>query len=223
MATSVCRYTCPPRSVFVFTNLRESDRRAHLARTAIHSGQHEFTPRRRSHAGLRVLLAISQVVETPHVASSTPEFWRADRGRRYGSWDVTPDQIRTQLAAVLAGHAEIELAMLFGSRARGDARPGSDVDIAVVGRAIDTLGLADELGRALGAPVDVVDVSDNPPIALLLAVLRDGRRLHEGRPGAHGRFLSHSLMDLETDLPAYRAMQRSFLRRVAERGLGGGR
>jgi uncharacterized protein (TIGR00725 family) len=47
-------------------------------------------------------------------------------------------------------------------------------------------------------------------------------KIHEGRPGAYGRFLAHSLMELETDLPAFRRMQRAFAQRVAERGLSGG-
>jgi hypothetical protein len=111
---------------------------------------------------------------------------------------------------------------MFGSWARGEAGPGSDVDIAVIGRDVDTLGLAIELTDALGLPVDVVDLSADPPAALLLEVLHDGIKLHEGRPGAHGRFLAHSLTLLETDLPALRTMQRAFVRRVAERGLSGG-
>lgn len=130
--------------------------------------------------------------------------------------------LRSRLAAALAPHDEVELALLFGSRARGEARPDSDVDVAVIGRGIDTLGLAIELSDAAGSPVEVVDLSADPPFPLLLAVLRDGVKLHEGHPGAYGQFLSHSLIDLETDLPGFRLMQRAFLQRVAERGLSGG-
>jgi predicted nucleotidyltransferase len=132
------------------------------------------------------------------------------------------DPLRSRLATALEAHREVELALLFGSRARGEAQPGSDVDVAVIGHAIDTIGLAIELTDTVGVQVDVVDVSDEPPFALLLAVLRDGIKVHESRPGAHGRFLSHSLMMLETDLPAYRAMQRAFVERVAAQGLAGG-
>lgn len=129
--------------------------------------------------------------------------------------------LRSRLAAVLAPHDEVELALLFGSRARGEARPGSDVDVAVIGRAIDPIGLAIELGDAVGLSVDVVDLSVDPSLVLLLAVLHDGVKIHEGRPGAYGRFLAHSLTELETDLPAFRTMQRAFVQRVAERGLSG--
>jgi uncharacterized protein len=132
------------------------------------------------------------------------------------------DLLRTRLAAALEPHDEVELALMFGSRARGEAGPSSDVDVAVIGRQVDTINLAVELTDAVGLPVDIVDLSVDPPIVLLLAVLHDGRKIYEGRPGAYGRFLSHALMDLETDLPAFRRMQRGFVARVAERGLSGG-
>jgi predicted nucleotidyltransferase len=136
------------------------------------------------------------------------------------------NQLRSGLAAALQSHAEIDLALLFGSRARGETSATSDADVAVVSRghdAIDTLGLSIELSDILGLEVDVVDLLTDPPLALLLAVLPDGIKVHEGRPGAYGRFLSHSLMNLETDLPTFRIMQRAFVQRVAERGLSGSR
>jgi hypothetical protein len=74
---------------------------------------------------------------------------------------------------------------------------------------------------AIGLSVDVADLSVDPPLVLLLAVLHDGVKIHDGRPGAYGRFLAHSLTELETDLPAFRTMQRAFVQRVAERGLSG--
>jgi predicted nucleotidyltransferase len=130
--------------------------------------------------------------------------------------------LRARLAAALEPHHEVELALLFGSRSRDEAGPQSDVDVAVIGRGIDTIGLAIELTDAVGLPVDVVDLSADPPLVLLLAVLHDGIKIHEGRPGAHGRFLAHAWTELETDLPAFRRMQRAFIQRVAERGLSGG-
>lgn len=131
------------------------------------------------------------------------------------------DLLRTRLAAALERHDEVELALVFGSRTRDEAGPDSDVDVAVIGRGVDTIGLAVELTDTVGLPVDVVDLSVDPPLVLLLAVLHDGVKIHEGRPGAYGRFLSRSLTELETDLPAFRSMQRAFLQRVAERGLAG--
>jgi predicted nucleotidyltransferase len=44
---------------------------------------------------------------------------------------------------------EVELVLLFGSVARGQARPDSDVDVAVFGSGLDRLTLAaeDRIGR----------------------------------------------------------------------------
>ena len=69
---------------------------------------------------------------------------------------------------------------LFGSAARGDARPGSDVDIAVLFDAppeatLDgpRLTLEGELEAALGLSVDLVSLNTAPP-DLVHRVLRDG-------------------------------------------------
>lgn len=56
----------------------------------------------------------------------------------------------------------LALVVLHGSRARGDARPDSDVDVAILADApLDSLTLLDlqtELEPHLGAEVDLVDV-----------------------------------------------------------------
>src|SRR4029079_1634794 len=70
--------------------------------------------------------------------------------------------LRTRLTVALEHHGEVELAVMFGSRTRGEARPNSDVDVAVIGHAIDAIGLAVELTDAIGLPVDIVDLSVDP-------------------------------------------------------------
>ena len=88
-------------------------------------------------------------------------------------------------------------AYLYGSRARGDHRPDSDADIAVLlgtGDGLDvgvSLALADQLERRLRLPVDAVVVLDTAPPRLAGRVLRDGvvlysrddreRAVHESR------------------------------------------
>lgn len=72
-------------------------------------------------------------------------------------------------------------AWLLGSRARGTARPDSDVDVAVLlgpvaGRAELTWDLEARLSAALRLPVQVVAV-DTAPADLVHRVLRDGRLL----------------------------------------------
>jgi hypothetical protein len=73
--------------------------------------------------------------------------------------------------------ARLELAALFGSRARGDARPGSDVDLLLVfdrlppdrePHASQAEAIADEVARETGLPLSVWSVSRED--------LRRGRR-----------------------------------------------
>lgn len=76
--------------------------------------------------------------------------------------------------------------ILFGSHARGDARPGSDLDLLVVepelkSRRAEFVRLREALG-AMGVPIDLIVVSDEHaeqwgpvPGTLMHEALRDGR------------------------------------------------
>ncbi|HEX6902631.1 MAG TPA: nucleotidyltransferase domain-containing protein [Thermoanaerobaculia bacterium] len=89
---------------------------------------------------------------------------------------------------VLRDRQDVHLALLFGSQARGKARPDSDLDVAVQGENLDVLGLYGDLSLATGREVDVVDLS-RAGFALLNAIVRDHVVIHQGRPGAAGRWL----------------------------------
>lgn len=95
------------------------------------------------------------------------------------------DELQRRLTSVLSPKPEIREAYLFGSTARGEAQPHSDVDVAVyVDRAhpLDQgfgydAELASELMSALGTNhVDVVVLNRADPV-LYHRVLRDGMRL----------------------------------------------
>ena len=79
---------------------------------------------------------------------------------------------------VLRTRPGVRLAVLFGSAARGEAGPGSDVDILVRVRGgwRERVETAFALESALGRPVQLVDLDLAPPL-LLADVLRDGRVL----------------------------------------------
>lgn len=82
--------------------------------------------------------------------------------------------------ACLATQQTLVAAWLFGSQARGTARPGSDVDIAVLGEHPLTLeqrlSLQLELEDALGGPrVDLVDLRAVSPVLQFEAL--QGQRL----------------------------------------------
>jgi uncharacterized protein len=102
--------------------------------------------------------------------------------------DEAVERLRSWFAA---SGEDIAAAWLFGSVARGDARRGSDVDVAVLYpvRPPPTLAaiparLEAELSRVLGARAQVV-VLNGAPIDLVHRVLRDGIILSE--PNASAR------------------------------------
>lgn len=47
-----------------------------------------------------------------------------------------PEKIKNRWLLILSEEKTIEQAILFGSRARGDARANSDIDLALLGVAI---------------------------------------------------------------------------------------
>jgi predicted nucleotidyltransferase len=123
------------------------------------------------------------------------------------------DVIERTRAFFADAHRDVVAVYVFGSVARGTARPGSDVDVAVLfpttpeptllGR---PLTLADDLRGALGCPVDVVVLNDAPP-DLVHRVLRDGVLVVERDRAARVRFevrLRNEYFDLLPYLQAYR-------------------
>jgi predicted nucleotidyltransferase len=126
----------------------------------------------------------------------------------------TPDPVIEALRKMLHGRQDVHLALLFGSRARGRARPGSDADVAVQGKDLDLLELAADLSDAARVEVDVVSLED-PGYPLLNALLRDSLVLHEAERGAAARWRSHALLIAELDGPGYIRMRDAFLKKLA--------
>ncbi len=87
---------------------------------------------------------------------------------------ATDARLAAQLAALLEAESDVVVAYLFGSRARGTPRPGSDADVAVLlTEDADLNARQVELSATLGSEVDVV-VLNRAPVALGYRVLRDG-------------------------------------------------
>jgi len=130
------------------------------------------------------------------------------------SHDRSAEAIR-RLVAWLEAQPDVAAAWLFGSRARGDARPESDIDLAVLpaaGGAEDPLrrrlrwGLAASRAAGLAeAELDLVTL-DTAPILLAFAVAREGRLLVDHDPVARTAFLETTL---------HRAQDALHLRRIA--------
>ena len=99
---------------------------------------------------------------------------------------MTSERLIAEAGRRLAEAAPDAKVILFGSHARGNARPGSDLDLLVVepelrSRADEFVRLREALG-AMGVPIDLIVVSDEHvqrwgPVqgTLMHEVLRDGR------------------------------------------------
>jgi predicted nucleotidyltransferase len=134
---------------------------------------------------------------------------------------VPVKEVVARLRQVLAGRKDVRVAVLFGSEARGAARAGSDVDVAVDAPGADILELAAALSEALSREVDVVPLED-ATIPLLEQLIRDGIVVHEAYPGAGALWRSHALASLETDRPWFARMRDAWLARVRGQGLSRG-
>jgi len=96
-------------------------------------------------------------------------------------------RIVQEVAACLAGRRDIVAAYLFGSQARGEATPGSDVDVAVIlaGGPLRDLAaieriedLREQIEARLRRVVDLVVMNGAAP-DLVHRILRDGEIVHE--------------------------------------------
>jgi predicted nucleotidyltransferase len=103
-------------------------------------------------------------------------------------------------------------AWMYGSHARGEARPGSDIDFAVLAdEPLDPVALFDSSGRLaarLGAVVDLVDLRRAGGLLRVEAT-------HHGRPllpPTHEAdlFTAHALADHAAFSPRRRAATRAF-------------
>jgi uncharacterized protein len=140
---------------------------------------------------------------------------------------VISDAQTAAMAGYLSTVPEVVLGFLFGSYARGQSRPDSDVDCAVLlandappGGTFDLrLRLMDGLARAIGRDdVDVV-VLNEAPLALAYRVLRDGKLLFCRDHAAYVRYRLRTL-DLYFDFaPLLERHQAMFLKRVSEEGI----
>ena len=90
---------------------------------------------------------------------------------------LTPTQQAVVRAVLVAAGARA--AFVFGSRARSDARPGSDLDLAVAGLGAPALvRLREALDEApLPFACDVVDLDTLADGPLRTAIERDGRTI----------------------------------------------
>jgi predicted nucleotidyltransferase len=118
-----------------------------------------------------------------------------------------------QLRAVLSAFPQVQLAVVFGSVARGCERPESDIDIGVSASpaltVAERIAIVEALAARTSRPIDLVDLrtTSEPRLG---QILRHGRFL-PGTDRAYGELLSRHLFEQADFLP-YRT------RVLAERG-----
>lgn len=130
-----------------------------------------------------------------------------------------------------AAHAALRevgagFAYLFGSRATGEERRGSDADIAVMPARELTLleqgQLADRLAAALGVEdVDLV-LLDRASLELRGRVVQEGRLIFSADEPRRVAFEVRTRSEYFDYLPTLRAQTRRYLRQVASGGLPDG-
>lgn len=108
---------------------------------------------------------------------------------------------------------DIVAAYLYGSQARATAGPGSDIDLALLMRALpprtligQPFALADDLGELTKHPVQIIVLND-APVDLVHRVLRDGVLLVDRDPSARIQFevsARNAYFDLKPFLDRYR-------------------
>lgn len=122
------------------------------------------------------------------------------------------------LRRVLESLPEVRLAVLFGSAARGEAKPGSDLDVGVLFEkdAEVTPALEAALSRACQRPIDLVRLNDAPPL-LRFEIARDGFPLVERAPHAWADFKARAMIDWWDWAPTARRFHATAVGRLREK------
>lgn len=122
------------------------------------------------------------------------------------------------LRQALEAQSAVQMAVLFGSRARGRSGTRSDVDLALRLEP-DTVELLWQVvaaaGRAAGVEVDVVELDASPPL-LRFQIARDGVVLVEREPRLWTRFKTRAMIDWWDWAPTARAIHGAYIRRLRE-------
>ncbi|MCC7032089.1 MAG: nucleotidyltransferase domain-containing protein [Acidobacteria bacterium] len=135
-----------------------------------------------------------------------------------------------RLRAASAGISGVRLAFLFGSRARGQARRDSDIDVAVLldeeaaraDRGATIRQVAAELGRTVSAAhLDLVVLNDAPAL-LRQRVLRDGIVLYQRSPADRVRFAVKAIRDYQDGQIRRERFTRARIRKLGAQSDDGG-
>lgn len=134
---------------------------------------------------------------------------------------MTQAEILDALRRELRAQPGLDFALLFGSWAREQARPDSDVDVAIMPREewplAAELDLQGRLARAVGASVDLVRL-DTAPLLLAWEVVSQGIPL-VGDPGRLAQYQATVALEHADFAPLLERAARRYARRIAELGV----
>ena len=75
-----------------------------------------------------------------------------------------PDQALATIRGILADYAEVEAATIYGSRAMGTHRPGSDIDLTLIGVSLTDQHLSEIAGRLEESAIPTQSVPAEPEL-----------------------------------------------------------
>ncbi|BAH06870.1 nucleotidyltransferase family protein [Clostridium kluyveri] len=88
------------------------------------------------------------------------------------------DKLKTELEVIFSRYTEVKKVLLFGSRARGDNRHNSDIDLCIFGEGVTHLILAkinmdiNELDTCLS--FDILSINELSKEELIKNILKEG-------------------------------------------------
>lgn len=134
--------------------------------------------------------------------------------------DLSEGEIRERLDPLFRA-GKVRLAILFGSRGLGRARPESDVDLAFLAdrEVLDRDALFLAASKLLGTDrVDVIDLLRAPPL-LAMSAVRTGRVLYERVPGDFAEFASLAVRRYADTAKLRRLREQGIRQYLSEKGL----
>jgi predicted nucleotidyltransferase len=92
---------------------------------------------------------------------------------------LIPERVLSKIIPIVSVEPSIDKVILFGSRARGDNKPNSDIDLALEGTNIP-LRISTKLRDAAGLyKLDIVRLGELDDGELLFEIQQDGKVIYE--------------------------------------------